>query len=430
MRIPLLRLLMSAGLVSATLVGTASIADAQPTVRDHRGPRDRVDVAPREAPPPDREERVVARRGQVWVAGHWEWKRGKWEWQAGRFEREKQGKRWRRAKWERQGDVYVRVDGAWDDAPAAPDRAPPDRREEKIARRNGFVWITGRWEWRNGDWQWSNGRWEREREKEMWADGRWENRNGRWEWVEGTWRPRPAPPQWDNRGWKMIAEQRVGGRRRGDGVDVDRIDVSQKWGKLNRVTVVVLDSDLEMLDMTVQFNGIKGVRSGRQWKPDMKHFFKENSRTRVLEFPDTETVRYIEFAYRNTPGGGAAKVQVWGQLGPRPAVAPTMPPGPPPGPPPRVTPATPPPPPPASQPAPPPPPPPAAGPTSPPPAPKVERIETRSGFVWARGHYEWQRGAYVWIPGHWERARANLTWNDARWELRGNVWVLVPGGWR
>jgi hypothetical protein len=63
-------------------------------------------------------------------------------------------------------------------------------------------------------------------------------------------------------------------------------------------------------------------------------------------------------------------------------------------------------------------------------APRVERVEARGGFVWARGHYEWQRGAYVWIPGHWERARAKLSWNDARWELRGNVWVLIPGGWR
>ncbi|MEJ7603716.1 MAG: hypothetical protein WKG01_37860 [Kofleriaceae bacterium] len=400
---------MSTGLVTAALVGTVSVSDAQPTMRDHRGPGDRVDVGPREAPPPNREERVTPRRGYSWVAGHWEWRRNRWEWRAGRFEREQQGKRWRRDRWDKRGDVYVRVDGGWDDAPAIPDRAPPDRRLEKIQRRRGFVWVTGRWDWHNGDWQWSNGRWERDRERELWVDGRWEQRNGRWEWIEGHWRDRPAPPQWDNRGWKMIADQSVRGGRRNDGVDTDRIDVSQKWGKLNRITFVVLDSDLEMLDMTVQFNGVPGVRSGRVWKPETKHYFREGSRTRVIDFPDTETVRYIEFQYRNTPGGGNARVQLWGQLGPRAAAQPTPPP--PPG---RV----------------PPPPPMADGPTNPPPAPREERIESRNGFVWARGHYEWQRGQYEWIPGHWERARASLTWNDARWERRGNVWVMVPGGWR
>ena len=72
---------------------------------------------------------------------------------------------------------------------------------------------------------------------------------------------------------------------------------------------------------------------------------------------------------------------------------------------------------------------PGSGPNSPPPPPREERVETRAGFVWVRGRWDW-RGKWDWIPGHWERQRARLTWYDGRWEQRGNVWIYVEGGWR
>jgi hypothetical protein len=50
--------------------------------------------------------------------------------------------------------------------------------------------------------------------------------------------------------------------------------------------------------------------------------------------------------------------------------------------------------------------------------------------VWARGSWQWLNGRYEWVAGHWERQRANQRWFDATWELRGNVWVFTPGGWR
>jgi hypothetical protein len=53
------------------------------------------------------------------------------------------------------------VEGDWIDdaapAPAGYDRprdAPPSPREEKIAARAGFVWISGRWDWKAGKWEW------------------------------------------------------------------------------------------------------------------------------------------------------------------------------------------------------------------------------------------------------------------------------------
>src|SRR5262245_17316819 len=71
---------------------------------------------------------------------------------------------------------------------------------------------------------------------------------------------------------------------------------------------------------------------------------------------------------------------------------------------------------------PPPPPPPTpdtAGPTEAPPAPREEKIETKAGFVWVRGRWEWKAGKYEWIAGHWERERAGKRWNEGRWERKG-----------
>jgi hypothetical protein len=134
-----------------------------------------------------------------------------------------------------------------------------------------------------------------------------------WGKLSGDAPPPPPPPvAWDSTGWTMIGERTVDGR-----VDNDKIDVSQKIGKFNQLTVVVLDSDLEMIDFAVQF--VKGTR----FNPPVSHFFRENSRTKVIDLPNTEILRRIEFKYRNLPGGGRARVQVWGRLGPeRPAPPP------------------------------------------------------------------------------------------------------------
>ena len=121
-------------LAGSTLL-TVSVASAQPGVRDHRkGPRGAPPTAPvnagppREAPPPPKAEKIGRRNGWVWVSGNWEWKNGQWTWEAGRWEKERRGKRWRHHRWDKQGDVWVRVDGTWDDdrpaaAPPAPTRA-------------------------------------------------------------------------------------------------------------------------------------------------------------------------------------------------------------------------------------------------------------------------------------------------------------------
>jgi hypothetical protein len=117
--------------------------------------------------------------------------------------------------------------------------------------------------------------------------------------------PGPRPPatvNWDSKGWTMLGTRDVDGR-----VDHDRIEVGRYEGKFSKMTIVVRDSDLEMIDFAVKF------ARGPQWRPQLAHFFRENQRTHVLDFPgDERTIKYIEFKYRNLPGGGKAKVEVWG----------------------------------------------------------------------------------------------------------------------
>ena len=117
----------------------------------------------------------------------------------------------------------------------------------------------------------------------------------------------PAPPaqfSWDSRGWTMLGEQVVDYGRR---ADRDRINVGRYEGRFSKLTIVVLDSDLELLDFTVNFP------RGTPYKPAVNHYFRENQRTRVIDLPgDDRVINSIDLRYKNLPGGGRAKVQVWG----------------------------------------------------------------------------------------------------------------------
>jgi hypothetical protein len=191
MRTHLVRWLLTTGLVT----GIATVAAADPEVRDHRHD---VDFGPREAPPPVRLERFEPRAGYAWVPGRWQWHRGRYEWMNGHYEREHMGKKWREGRWERRGDAFVFVDGEWIDL--GPTNAPPALREEVIAARPGFIFVRGRWDWRNGSWEWLPGHWERAREGKKWREARWELREGRYVLVEGEWfdvplYPTAAPPE-------------------------------------------------------------------------------------------------------------------------------------------------------------------------------------------------------------------------------------------
>ena len=111
-----------------------------------------------------------------------------------------------------------------------------------------------------------------------------------------------AAVAWDPRGWTLLGEQRVDGTRE----DTDRIRVSRYEPRFRKLTVVVLDSDLELLDLSIK------LAHGEPFHPEVSAVFREGSRTKVIDLPgDERTIRWLEFKYRNLPGGGRARVQVW-----------------------------------------------------------------------------------------------------------------------
>jgi hypothetical protein len=115
--------------------------------------------------------------------------------------------------------------------------------------------------------------------------------------------PAPSNPGWDSRGWTLLGEQTVNGRN-----DRDKIKVGKDEGRFTRLTLVVLDSDLELTELEIKFG------NGQPFRPAVTHYFRENSRTRVIDLPgDQRFIKWVELRYRNLPGGGRARVQLWAQ---------------------------------------------------------------------------------------------------------------------
>ena len=141
-------------------------------------------------------------------------------------------------------------------------------------------------------------------------------RSGRAEVTAGEFRvegdgPRPGPggpdrykARWDRAGWVELGEQIVMGRR-----DRDVIKVGRREGRFDRLMVVVEDSDLEMTSMRITF------ANGDKYEPNVRHVFRERARTRPIDLPGNRrgvAINQIEFQYGNLPGGGRARVAVWG----------------------------------------------------------------------------------------------------------------------
>jgi len=129
-------------------------------------------------------------------------------------------------------------------------------------------------------------------------------------WAKGDNAPPPpsgSPWRFESKGWEMLGEREVHGHGRENN---DRIDVGRAMGKFSKLTLVVLDSELEMIDFSIQF------RHGEPYHPTVNQFFREGTRTKVIELSNDgreRTIESIQFKYRNVPGEGHAKVQVWAQ---------------------------------------------------------------------------------------------------------------------
>jgi hypothetical protein len=107
----------------------------------------------------------------------------------------------------------------------------------------------------------------------------------------------------DTQGWTLLGQQEVKGKR-----DRDTIMVGKYEGKFDQIQLVVLDSDIDLKDMVVTFS------NGEKWSPAMKTSFKEGQRSKAIDLPgNNRTIAKIDLVYANTPGGGAAKVAIYGR---------------------------------------------------------------------------------------------------------------------
>jgi hypothetical protein len=128
--------------------------------------------------------------------------------------------------------------------------------------------------------------------------------------------PPPAPPpQWNPAGWQRLGETSVDGRN-----DRDVLRVGLDDGRFTKLMLVAEDSDLDLYDMVVVFG------NGERFDVPTRMRFREGQRTGAIDLPgDARGIREIAFRYGNLPGGGRARLEVWGRPG-ESAPAPPMPP--------------------------------------------------------------------------------------------------------
>ena len=64
-----------------------------------------------------------------------------------------------------------------------------------------------------------------------------------------------------------------------------------------------------------------------------------------------------------------------------------------------------------------------------PPPPRVVHYDTRPGFIYIEGRWNWSGGQWVWMDGYYERERVGYSYAPGRWERRGRRHVWVEGRW-
>jgi hypothetical protein len=105
----------------------------------------------------------------------------------------------------------------------------------------------------------------------------------------------------DAKGWTKLGTGVVNGAR-----DHDVIKVGTKKGGFDQITMVVEDADMQLDDLSIVFT------NGKKWSPQLKHMFKEGSRSRSIDLPGKDrTIARVELAYANFAGRGKAKVEIY-----------------------------------------------------------------------------------------------------------------------
>lgn len=119
--------------------------------------------------------------------------------------------------------------------------------------------------------------------------------------------PPYTPPVFDAKGWDELGERTVDGKH-----DQDVIEVGKDDGRFTKVAFVVHDSDLVLEEVTITFG------NGETMTNSQKIVFQEGSRTGAIDLAgEKRFIKKITFRYSNLPGGGKARVVVYGKPAPK-----------------------------------------------------------------------------------------------------------------
>jgi hypothetical protein len=113
-----------------------------------------------------------------------------------------------------------------------------------------------------------------------------------------------SAPGVDFTGWRSLGSRMVS-----YGVDHDALSGFGD-GTFRQIMLVVEDADLELFNVRVVFG------NGKAFSPETRVYFKEGSRSRVIDLPaGSRVIQRVEFSYRSVAGGrdGRATVQLWGK---------------------------------------------------------------------------------------------------------------------
>jgi len=103
--------------------------------------------------------------------------------------------------------------------------------------------------------------------------------------------------------FQKLGERDVNGKN-----DKDVINVGGDDGVFTAIQVKVEGSSLVMNDIKVVF------ANGETFEPKTKLVFDKDSATRLIDLPGNKRViKKVEFKYGNLPGGGKARVELWGK---------------------------------------------------------------------------------------------------------------------
>lgn len=107
---------------------------------------------------------------------------------------------------------------------------------------------------------------------------------------------------------EVASWQKLGETRADSGYDRDVITVGADDGRFSAIQIRVENSPLVMFNIKVVFG------NGETFEPNVRLVFDANTRSRVIDLPgNTRFIRRVEFQYSDLPGGGRAKVELFGR---------------------------------------------------------------------------------------------------------------------